>query len=138
MNHWDHRVFNIKDQNDGEDLFVVRETYYDENNEVIGASDLSVMSETLEGLKWIAEHIIKSTEQPVLFLKDEKHPNEIVQQLIQHLYHVYLPVGRDLSDIGNEIGIALGKLVKEDKLGYELDSLIAGIKHGVSLVDGTH
>lgn len=138
MNHWNHRVFNIKEQNNGEDLFVVRETYYDKNNEIIGACDLSVMSETLDGLKWIAEHIIKSLEQPVLFLEDEKHPNEIVRDLISHLYHVKLPCGSDLSDIGNEIGIALGKLVKEDKLGYELDSLIAGIRHGISLVDGTH
>lgn len=136
--HWNHRVFNIKDQNDGKDLFVVRETYYDENNEVMGSCDLSVMGDTLDELKWIAEQIIKSTGQPVLFPEDEKHPNDVVQELMQHLNHVDLKVGSDLSDIGNEIGIALGKIVNKEKVGYELDSLISGIRHGISLIDGTH
>jgi len=40
--------------------------------------------------------------------------------------------------LGNEIGISIGKHINKDKMGYELDSFIAGIKHGVSLVDGTH
>ena len=44
----------------------------------------------------------------------------------------------DLSDIGNEIGIILGKYIEEDKLGYELEDFINGIKHGISLTDGTH
>lgn len=44
----------------------------------------------------------------------------------------------DLSDIGNEIGIIIGKHIEKDKLGYELEDFIAGLKHGISLVDGTH
>lgn len=53
--------------------------------------------------------------------------------------------GSDLSDIGNELGIILGKyivLYKDsdiNKIGaWELDCFIGGIEHGVSLVDGTH
>ena len=46
----------------------------------------------------------------------------------------------DLSDLGNEIGIAIGKSIEanKNKLGYELEDFINGVKHGVSLVDGTH
>ena len=44
----------------------------------------------------------------------------------------------DASDIGNEIGIILGKYIKENEMGWELDSFISGIKHGISITDGTH
>lgn len=46
----------------------------------------------------------------------------------------------DLSDIGNEIGIVIGKAIEKYKgeLGWELEDFINGVKHGVSLVDGTH
>jgi hypothetical protein len=63
--YWNHRVYNLKDQNLGEDYFVVREAYYNDKDEIIGRTDLSVGSETLEGLKWIAEQIVKATEKPV-------------------------------------------------------------------------
>lgn len=44
----------------------------------------------------------------------------------------------DLGDLGNEIGIILGKYTKEGKVGYELSDFEHGIRHGVSLTDGTH
>ena len=44
----------------------------------------------------------------------------------------------DISDIGNEIGIILGKYIDENKMGWELDAFISGIKHGISITDGTH
>ena len=44
----------------------------------------------------------------------------------------------DASDIGNEIGIILGKYIDENKMGWELDAFISGIKHGISITDGTH
>ena len=43
----------------------------------------------------------------------------------------------DLGDIGNAIGIAIGDHISGD-MGFELSDFISGIKHGVSLVDGTH
>ena len=43
----------------------------------------------------------------------------------------------DLSDVGNEIGIIIGKYISSD-MGYELEDFIHGVKHGVSLIDGTH
>ena len=43
----------------------------------------------------------------------------------------------DISDLGNEIGFAVGKslpMITED----ELHDFISGIKHGISLTNGTH
>jgi hypothetical protein len=43
-----------------------------------------------------------------------------------------------MSDIGNEIGIVIAKYFNKNKLGFELEDFIAGLKHGISLTDGTH
>lgn len=135
---WNHRVYNLKEQNLGEDYFVVKEVYYNENNEIIGAGDLSVGSETLDGLKWIAEQIIKATEKPIVDDTCSKQ-NSKLESLINELSFRLdsMPIKGDISDLGNEIGIILGKYTSDD-IGYELDSFIHGIKHGVSLTKGTH
>jgi hypothetical protein len=62
----------------------------------------------------------------------EKAKEEISKALMEVKY-----IG-DASDIGNEIGIILGKYISENEMGWELDSFISGVKHGVSLTDGTH
>jgi len=41
----------------------------------------------------------------------------------------------DISDIGNEIGIAIGEYLSTDE---ELNDFISGLKHGVTLKNGTH
>jgi hypothetical protein len=41
----------------------------------------------------------------------------------------------DLSDIGNEIGIVLGKYLTTND---ELSDFISGVNHGISLSNGTH
>ena len=41
----------------------------------------------------------------------------------------------DLSDIGNEIGIIIAKHFDEDNT---VEDFIHGLKHGISLTDGTH
>jgi hypothetical protein len=65
--------------------------------------------------------------------------DDVVSDVIERLQKTpKLPVGCDLSDLGNEIGMAIGKYVNETKLGFEIESFIAGVKHGVSLIDGTH
>ena len=50
-------------------------------------------------------------------------------QLIQYI--------GDLSDIGNEVGIAIGNSL-ENMNSDEINLFIAGFKHGVSLTNGTH
>jgi len=44
----------------------------------------------------------------------------------------------DISDIGNEIGIILGKYIDENDHGWDKEGFIAGLNHGISLTDGTH
>ena len=41
----------------------------------------------------------------------------------------------DIGDVGNEIGIAIGKYIKNEE---DKRYLIHGIEHGISLIDGTH
>ena len=41
----------------------------------------------------------------------------------------------DISDIGNEIGIAIGQYLSTEE---ELNDFIHGLKHGISLKNGTH
>lgn len=43
----------------------------------------------------------------------------------------------DLSDLGNEIGKIIGVYIDNQEIGYELDDLLAGIEHGISLTDVT-
>jgi hypothetical protein len=43
----------------------------------------------------------------------------------------------DISDIGNEIGITVG-IVIENMTEEEINDLISGIRHGISLTNGTH
>lgn len=56
---------------------------------------------------------------------------EIITQLSNIKYH------GDLSDIGNEIGIIIGKHFDLDTLKRE-KYFFHGIEHGISLSDGTH
>ena len=65
---------------------------------------------------------------------------QAIKDIITQLEKVNYSTG-DLGDIGNEIGIAIGKYVieeakKDDDLG--VDSFIQGLLHGISLIDGTH
>ena len=43
----------------------------------------------------------------------------------------------DISDIGNEVGVAIGTLIP-DMTDDEISMFISGFKHGVSLTNGTH
>ena len=62
----------------------------------------------------------------------EKVIKDLKEQLDKITYN-----GGDLSDVGNEIGLVIGKHLK-DEMGYEKESFIGGFDHGLSLVDGTH
>lgn len=43
----------------------------------------------------------------------------------------------DLSDVGNEIGYAIGKMI-ENMNDEQVKSFVFGIQHGISLTNGTH
>lgn len=61
---------------------------------------------------------------------------EVKKRIIDQLNNV--EYDGDLSDIGNEIGIAIGESISKDEIGYETEDLIHGIRHGISLTNGTH
>jgi hypothetical protein len=56
--------------------------------------------------------------------------NDLVETLLK------MKTTYDLSDIGNEIGIVIGKYINKE-IGDKND-FINGVKHGISLIDGTH
>jgi len=60
--------------------------------------------------------------------------NDVKEDIIKQLNNMVFE--GDLSDIGNEIGVAVGKYHNVPFLDFE--DLISGIKHGISLSDGTH
>jgi hypothetical protein len=58
---------------------------------------------------------------------------KILKEISENLNNVAYEYG-DYSDIGNEIGFVLGKTITKD----ELEDFLAGLRHGISLSDGTH
>jgi hypothetical protein len=64
----------------------------------------------------------------------------ILEDLIKHLESIKnsAPINHgDLSDLGNEIGIIIGQYTN-DEMGYEKDDFVSGVRHGISISDGTH
>jgi predicted hydrocarbon binding protein len=43
----------------------------------------------------------------------------------------------DISDLGNEVGYCLGHIIK-DMTEEQIRDFISGLKHGISLTNGTH
>jgi len=64
-----------------------------------------------------------------------KPMGEIKKELIDFINEN--TIDSDLTDLGNTIGIIIGKYTS-DKMGFSKDSFIHGIKHGISISDGTH
>lgn len=58
----------------------------------------------------------------------------IIKQIKEHMEKVSYENG-DLSDVGNEIGIVLGNYIENEQ---EFKDLVQGIRHGISLTNGTH
>jgi hypothetical protein len=61
-----------------------------------------------------------------------------IQKIVNDLKEIKLHPQGDLSDLGNEIGKIIGAHIDNQEIDYELDDLLAGIEHGVSLTDKTH
>ena len=68
--------------------------------------------------------------------KFEQIKKDIMLQLAKVKYR-----SGDLTDIGNEIGVAICKYTMEENAknnALDTESFICGLKHGISLIDGTH
>ena len=70
--YWNHRVVDMSAENEGNPLFGIREVYYEDNGIPTGHGEPSVMSDTMEGLKWVVDQMKEALDQPVLTPKDFK------------------------------------------------------------------
>ncbi len=61
---------------------------------------------------------------------------EVFEQMCQTFGEIHY-INGDISDVGNEIGYALGKALT-DLTEDEIKDFIHGVKHGISLTNGTH
>jgi len=65
---------------------------------------------------------------------EEPDFKKIVEKIIKNLSEIKYSNG-DISDVGNEIGIAIGEHLSEKG---DFNSFISGLNHGISLKNGTH
>jgi len=63
----------------------------------------------------------------------EKIQKDIYNELNSEKFSIF-----DYSDLGNVLGIVIGKYIVKDTSIHTTSDFIAGIKHGISLIDGTH
>lgn len=77
ISYWNYRVFKVEDEFEGVVFtsFIVYETYYDENGEIVGYCEASVLSETENGLHDELDKISEALTKPIV---DEKSLKEII------------------------------------------------------------
>lgn len=66
----DLRFVNMPSGNGGDDWIELREVYYSEDGSLMGHSNPCPGSETVEGIKQLAQCWLRASEQPVLHEKD--------------------------------------------------------------------
>ena len=76
----------------------------------------------------------KSIKIPLLENQEFKKACKEISERIANLPYE----NGDVSDIGNEIGIVLGKYMSENSFGWEKEDFISGLNHGISIANGTH
>jgi len=63
--------------------------------------------------------------------------NHCITLLLSELGQKKINYNGDISDFGNEVGYALGKVI-EDMSERQIKDFISGLRHGISLTNGTH
>lgn len=71
-----------------------------------------------------------------LIMEQQTDFQEILKLMTLKLNNVSYNNG-DISDIGNEVGLAIGSIL-ENMTDEEIDDFVSGFRHGVSLTNGTH
>lgn len=59
---------------------------------------------------------------------------KIIEKILKNFSEIKYYNG-DISDIGNEIGVAMGEYLSDKE---NFNDFISGLKHGISLKNGTH
>jgi hypothetical protein len=69
-------------------------------------------------------------------MEQETDFQEILKLITLKLNNVSYNNG-DISDIGNEVGLAIGSIL-ENMTDEEINDFVSGFRHGISLTNGTH
>ena len=66
MSHWNHRI--LKKKINGEDIFSIREVYYNDDGEIYGITEhpVEIWGNTIEEIKETCEMILRCVDTPVL------------------------------------------------------------------------
>ena len=70
--HWNHRVVDLTAENEGDELFAIREVFYNDDGAPVGYIEPSIVSETMEGLTKVLDRMKEALTQPVLKPEDFK------------------------------------------------------------------
>jgi hypothetical protein len=87
---------------------------------------------------------VEISEDTEFNIKDDTTTGAIIGKLMEHMANIQNtpnpltgePMDMDLSDIGNAIGMEVQKAIQEGK--GSIDDFMNGLKHGISIIDGTH
>ena len=72
MKSWNHRVVDLTAENEGDELFAIREVFYNDDGVPTGYIEPSIVSETMEGLAKVLDRMKEALAQPVLKPEDFK------------------------------------------------------------------
>ena len=62
---------------------------------------------------------------------------ECVNNLAELLKNNKIKYSGDIADFGNEVGFAIGSII-ENMTENQIKDFIIGLRHGISLTNGTH
>lgn len=70
--HWNYRLIDLSHENAGDPWVQVQEVYYDDDESLLGYTDVSVGSEDSEGLRLTLNRMLQALDKPVLKISDFK------------------------------------------------------------------
>ena len=70
--HWNYRLIDLSHENAGDPWVQVQEVYYDDDESLLGYTDVSVGSEDSEGLRVTLNRMLQALDKPVLKISDFK------------------------------------------------------------------
>ncbi|MCK9575699.1 MAG: hypothetical protein WC979_02390 [Candidatus Pacearchaeota archaeon] len=96
-----------------------------------------ITSSDVRVIKWLTGYTVDCEFDESEFISDKWSVGKFAQMIdsIKNQLESIQYTNGDLSDIGNEIGISIAKHLTEDN---NVNDFIHGVKHGISLIDGTH
>jgi hypothetical protein len=70
--YWNHRIINCPSENGGDDYFVIKEVYYDEDDKPSGYTDSFMGGDDLAGVKKLIDRFQDALAKPAMHEDDFK------------------------------------------------------------------